>query len=276
MAFWRGISENSISDHASNLLSTLSCFRSSAEFRPIIFIAHSLGGLVVMDALLSSRTSSEPHLRRILDCVRAILFLGTPHYGVALADTGRRLVGLVSLTAAKTNMKIVSVLQRDSEVLSRIQKGFHELLRSQQRDRTHALEITCCYEELPLIGNTVVVPRESAILRGYSAIGIHADHRGIARFASADDPGFISVLGELRRWTDKVAYADDHHDKELWDIEGKQSHDVLCGWECKRRGNDEGCRDASAGAITIWGDVTKSIIANGDHVIHGNLTFGGS
>lgn len=90
------------------------------EARPIIFIAHSLWGLVVKDALLSSRSSPEQHLRQILDCTRAILFLGTPHYGADLADIGQRLIGLASLATARTNQRIVSVLRRKSEVLARI------------------------------------------------------------------------------------------------------------------------------------------------------------
>ncbi|KAI1742692.1 Alpha/Beta hydrolase protein [Xylaria scruposa] len=273
IGFWRGISGNSIGDHSNNLLSALSCFRCDAEFRPIIFIAHSLGGLVVKDALLSSRTSPEPHLRRILDCVQALLFLGTPHYGADLADIGQRLIGLASLTTAKTNQKIVGVLQKDSEVLSRIQKGFHELLRSQHKEGTRTLEITCCYEELPLMGMSEIVPSESAILHGYPAIGIHADHRGIARFASAEDPGFVSILGELRRWVSQVAY-DDEHNKEVWDVERKRSSNALGGWTGGKRRDDEDCGDA--GMIRIWGNVTKSVIANGNQIIQGNLIFGGS
>ncbi|KAI0971312.1 Alpha/Beta hydrolase protein [Xylaria arbuscula] len=271
IGFWRGISGNSIGDHSNNLLSALSGCRSDDEIRPIIFIAHSLGGLVVKDALLSSRTSPEPHLRRILDSARALLFMGTPHYGTDLADIGQRLVGLAGLTAAKTNQKILGVLQRDSEVLSRIQKGFHELLRSQLQDGTRTLEITCCYEELPLMGVCEVVPSESAILYGYPSIGIHADHREIARFASTDDPGFVSVLGELRRWIGQI-YAEDEDNKQTWGIQKECNRNPPYDWTDGRRGDSEDCR----GAITIWGNVTKSVVANGNQIIHGNLIFGGS
>ncbi|KAI1120345.1 Alpha/Beta hydrolase protein [Nemania abortiva] len=270
IGFWRSISRNSIGDHSNNLLSALSSFRSNAELRPIIFIAHSLGGLVVKDALLSSRASPEPHLRRILDCVRALLFLGTPHYGADLADIGQRLVKLAGLTTAKTNRKIIGVLQRDSEVLFRIQKGFQELLRSQQKDGTRTLEITCCYEELPLMGMSEIVPSESAVLHGYPAIGIHADHRGIARFASADDPGFVSVLGELRRWIGQVVPTDDELEKEVGAVKRKRSNNR---WANRKRGG-KSCGDT--GAITIWGNVTRSVITNGDQIIQGNLVFGGS
>lgn len=229
------------------------------------------------DTLLSSRTSPEPHLRQILDSTWAILFLGTPHYGADLADIGQRLIGFAGLTTARTNQRIVGVLQRDSEVLSRIQKGFQELLRSQHQDGTRALEITCFYEELPLMGMSEIVPSESAILHGYPAIGIHADHRNIARFASADDPGFISVLGELRRWIAQMAeVVDDNGDKGVWDIQKKRSSDLTLGhgWNDTKRADGEG--GETDGTITIWGNVTKSVIANGNQIIQGNLVFGSS
>ena len=40
----------------------------------------------------------------------------------------------------------------------------------------------------------------SAKLPAYTPIGIHKNHTDMARFESEDDPDFISVAGELRRW----------------------------------------------------------------------------
>lgn len=44
------------------------------------------------------------------------------------------------------------------------------------------------------------MPQDSTILPQYTKIGIHADHMGMTKFASAEDPGFLAVCGELRRW----------------------------------------------------------------------------
>lgn len=41
----------------------------------------------------------------------------------------------------------------------------------------------------------------SATLPAYMSIGIHANHMGMTKFAADDDPGFVSVAGELWRWT---------------------------------------------------------------------------
>lgn len=45
---------------------------------------------------------------------------------------------------------------------------------------------------------------ESAILPMYISIGIHSNHMEIAKFVSEDDPGFISVTGELCRWVKEL------------------------------------------------------------------------
>jgi len=46
-----------------------------------------------------------------------------------------------------------------------------------------------------------VVPSHSAILPGYIPIGIRGNHMDMTKFEHEEDPGFIAVAGELRRWT---------------------------------------------------------------------------
>lgn len=40
----------------------------------------------------------------------------------------------------------------------------------------------------------------SATLSAYPSIGIRKNHKDMARFEVDDDPGFVSIAGELRRW----------------------------------------------------------------------------
>jgi len=151
---WGGlVSQNRIADHALNLLTTLAAYRRDAGVgrRPIIFVCHSLGGLVCQDALVVSRQRPEPHLRDISILTRGILFLGTPHRGSDLARWAEMLAGAVG-NVKQTNRRIVEVLKRDSEVLSRVQDGFHTMLLSRSQDGLPPIEVACFYEELPLPG----------------------------------------------------------------------------------------------------------------------------
>jgi len=201
VADWRAmVSKNRIGDHSRNFLAALATYReeSDTNSRPIIFVVHSLGGLVCEDALLSSKNSADRHLQNILDCTRGILFLGTPHSGSALARWAELLAKSIGLIK-QTNSQILQVLQTDSEVLARIQTEFHTMIRARANRGDPPIAIICFFEELPLPGIGEVVPKHSAILSAYQQIGIHDDHMGMTKFEVENDPGFLIVAGELGR-----------------------------------------------------------------------------
>ncbi|KAF4999831.1 hypothetical protein FGRMN_2211 [Fusarium graminum] len=154
-------------------------------------------------ALVSAKQRPEQHLQDIANFTRGVIFLGTPHRGSSLAEIG----GLVSRSVGmlkKTNSDIVEVLARNSDILARIRNGFAALLMTRSKDESSMIEITCFYEELPTKRLGVVVPKYSAILPGYTSIGIHRDHGEMTKFCNSDEPGFIAICGELKRWTKKI------------------------------------------------------------------------
>ncbi|KAK4118485.1 hypothetical protein N657DRAFT_583555 [Parathielavia appendiculata] len=190
VADWRGVvAQNRIGNHAWNLLTSLATYRERDE-----------------TALVTSRQRPEEHLQNILQSTRGIAFLGTPHHGAGLARWAELLsrhIGLVK----QTNTEIVAVLRRESEVLARIQDGFHTMVKARSREGQGQIDITCFFEELPLPG----VGQHSAILPGYIPIGIHSNHMDMARFVSANDPGFTAVCGELRRWIKEIDTSERRH-----------------------------------------------------------------
>jgi len=142
-------SVNRIGNHAEALLGALTRRRerTDSEHRKIIFVMHSLGGLVVQNALALSRSSPEVHLQEMEARTVGLAFLGTPHFGADLVSWGgygTRLLNIVK----KTNKEIVQVLEPDSEMLATIQKRFHEILRSRAA-KNQPVAVTCFYEELP-------------------------------------------------------------------------------------------------------------------------------
>ncbi|PMD55379.1 uncharacterized protein K444DRAFT_511611, partial [Hyaloscypha bicolor E] len=69
-----------IHDHAVDLLTLLRNERdSTSSTTPLIFVCHSLGGLIVKEALISAQ--NDENFASIYNCTRALLFFGTPHRG---------------------------------------------------------------------------------------------------------------------------------------------------------------------------------------------------
>jgi hypothetical protein len=154
VGLWNAVSNNRVANHAENLLGDVTRLRerTKSEDRTLLFVMHSLGGLVVQNALDLSRCSPETHLRQFEAKTLGLLFMGTPNFGSNKAKWGNLCATMLNL-CKKTNAPIVRVLQPDSELLALIQKKFYELLRLRQID-SRPIQITCFYEELslPIVG----------------------------------------------------------------------------------------------------------------------------
>lgn len=204
------VSTNRLIDHATNFLHILAADRTTPNIssRPIIFVTHSLGGLVCKEALLLSRDNAEHHLRSIFESTKGIIFMGTPHKGSWMARWAKIPVSAIGLIMP-TNPSLLDVLQTDNQYLESIQTRFSVMLR-EQRESGRQLEVTCFFEELSLTTqpkNCLVVSKDSAVLEGYNPLSIRADHRNMVRFASEEDAGFKRVLGELARWRYQIGNA---------------------------------------------------------------------
>jgi pimeloyl-ACP methyl ester carboxylesterase len=67
--------------------------------RPIIFVAHSLGGLLVKQLLRSAWELHVQHWEELAVNVRGIIFLGTPHTGSGLAALAKAISIFSGVTA---------------------------------------------------------------------------------------------------------------------------------------------------------------------------------
>lgn len=218
---WKPASISRLSNHAENLVGDLVRKReqTETETRNIVFVAHSLGGLVTESALCVSRNNAEAHLRQIERYTAGIAFLGVPHCGANLASWGK--FGAQMLSVLKqSNKAILGALEPGSEMLREVEKGFHSILRL-RKDEGSEISITSFYEELPVIQIGEIVPLHSAEIKGYSCFGIHANHMDMTKFPDREDPGYDSVLGELQRWkktAKRIAVIDPQSDPILWKI----------------------------------------------------------
>jgi hypothetical protein len=193
-------SKNRLTDHAINLLIDLTNDRAScnASGRPLIFVAHSLGGLVCKEAILLSRNNPELHLCDIFEHTTGIMFMGTPHRGSWMADWMKIPASGLGILKS-TNKPLLQVLGTDDQLLESIQTRFWSMVRG-QRESGRRLEITCFFEELPLPVVGQVVSKMSATMEGYTSVSVHANHRDMVKFRTENDNGFKRLVGDLMRW----------------------------------------------------------------------------
>lgn len=189
-----------LTNHAEAMIGQLLRQREASDTinRPLIFIAHSLGGLVTQCALRLSSTSASPRLQTLEKCTKGIVFLGTPNLGSDLASLGSLAASLANLTVS-ANKDIVGVLKPDSEVTRMIQTDFYNLLNS-RISSGKSLDVTCFFEELEVPGAGLIVPFHSAQIQGYPCYGIHEDHMDMTKFADRNGNSYKQILGELKRW----------------------------------------------------------------------------
>lgn len=191
-------SQGTIFHHAQALLSDLFMIRPSIsdKEKPLIFIAHSLGGIVVKDALGLSRNDLT-HLQEILPAVKGVIFLGTPHRGSKVASIGKVAFEVSRLFFQKPNLDVLRGLERNSEILDRISRAFGEVLAA------GSLKVHSFHEELDTKGTTIVDSSSSTIGYLHETTGtLHANHRNMAKMSSLDDIKFKRVLAVIRRWTE--------------------------------------------------------------------------
>lgn len=103
----------------------------------------------MQQALVTSSRSVEKYLQNILKRTFGLAFMGTPHHGSDMAKWAETMGRFTSLFK-QTNQEILRPLERESQILARVQDEFHTLLRSQRTYNLRELEIFCFYEELPL------------------------------------------------------------------------------------------------------------------------------
>ncbi|KAI3326553.1 ankyrin [Xylariaceae sp. AK1471] len=211
------ISQNRLSDHAGDFLFALEDCRQQNPCRPLIFIAHSLGGLLVKDTLRISKyyEHSEPDRSNIYESTTNIFFFGTPHVGADPRNTlHRTLTNLTKALGFQVNKEIVQTLMPGVE---RTKLLAEDILKwtSECGWTVYTFQEECAHSAL---GVKIVEDSSSSINdpRHKRIVHIRADHVDMCRFSSADDPEFHKVSSALLRAQEQLIYlrSSSHSDAE--------------------------------------------------------------
>ncbi|CCA76564.1 hypothetical protein PIIN_10557 [Serendipita indica DSM 11827] len=190
-------STNTIQRHAMGFMQAVERARKGVERRPIIFLAHSLGGIILKQALVLCQNQPQGRpLHGILTSTHAVLFFGTPHSGSEGVPFLQVLNQLLSVYM-QTNNRVLQHLRENSEALEDIQATFTQA--------SAGLHIVYFYEEYatPLVGgrHRVIVPHHSAVVSGDpNALGVSlfADHVNMVKFLTRETGNYQTVLYYLR------------------------------------------------------------------------------
>jgi len=193
--------QSEIADFARALLEEVKGERVTKEHqrRPLIFVCHSMGGIVVKKAFNIS-VVDEDRYEIIRKAVPAIVFLATPHRGSDFADFFKGIAGLMNAPiigtayTGKIRNDLIKSLSKHSTTLSAISQDF--------RRHTKDLKIFSFLETMstpPL--KVKVVDEMSGRLDVDTETSFPmpgCDHRTICRFSGNDDVNYKKVLRILK------------------------------------------------------------------------------
>ncbi|KAF8425285.1 WD40-repeat-containing domain protein [Tirmania nivea] len=166
---------------------------------PIIFICHSMGGLVVKRACVKASGDGDKRMREISAKISGIIFLGTPHRGSSQAKTLNNVVSLLGRGGSgKAYLKDLTV---NSALLQMLNDDFRHLA-------TRINLFSFWEKKKTRIGGfeQMIVEQYSAIL-GYAEEGsapLLADHHLICKFSSPEDPNYAIVTSTILAIVEKI------------------------------------------------------------------------
>ncbi|XP_077611249.1 protein SERAC1 [Crocuta crocuta] len=139
--------------------------------RPVIWVSHSMGGLLVKKMLLEA--SKKPEMSTVINNTRGIIFYSVPHHGSHLAEYS---VNIRYLLFPSLEVKELS---KDSPSLKTLQDDFLEFAKDKNFRVLNFVETLPTY-----IGSMIklhVVPVESADLGIGDLIPVDVDHLNICK-----------------------------------------------------------------------------------------------
>ncbi|RMJ03475.1 hypothetical protein CDV36_014999 [Fusarium kuroshium] len=195
--------KKSIEGVARKMLNSLKQARENCPHRPIIFIGHCFGGLVLQKA------HSWTHLSK---SVVGMVFLGTPHYGIANSSgltTQGHIYQAISKMSRVVEDNALRNMVHDDDVLRETVDSFLVRINTLNPKPT----LFSFYEEKPTrvgllagldIDPEFVINQTSGVLSGHDSEGLELDHFAMNKFEDSQDNHFQCVARELKQIAKKI------------------------------------------------------------------------
>ncbi|PQE13411.1 multiple ankyrin repeats single kh domain-containing protein [Rutstroemia sp. NJR-2017a BVV2] len=197
------------------LLVALRSGREDCKKRPIVFIGHSMGGLVIAKAItiLNAQQESFPLM---LEAISAAIFFGTPFAGAPVAACAAMYAYWAAKHHKATTSKLLEIMEPGNEALRELKDEFRRV-SAKTRNK---IELLCFWEEqptdfcqmaaLPAVFGLAkrLIPKElsefvsktSATFEGdVPNYGLASNHRDLVKFDSARDGRWNLVENILKK-----------------------------------------------------------------------------
>lgn len=172
-----------LADRATILMDQLSSRRTPDK--PLLFITHSLGGLIVKQALRKCSDSGNEKNKRVSKQTIGVFFIATPHHGAKLATTISAIIKSVS--------KTVEELNYSAEPLIELASWFSNWAN------TKKIKVESYYE-LENTYSALIVDKVSAnpnVLE-CDPIAVQSDHINITKLSDSENQLYKSVSTKLK------------------------------------------------------------------------------
>ncbi|KAI5836715.1 hypothetical protein DFP73DRAFT_453508, partial [Morchella snyderi] len=114
----------SITSYATELFQRLSGARDHARQRPLVFICHSFGGLIVKQTLVTAATTRKPGTDEVLESADQILKSTAALLLYGVPNRGLRIESLLPMVRGQPNHSLVEALKPESTYLELLHHNF--------------------------------------------------------------------------------------------------------------------------------------------------------
>lgn len=189
------ITQGSIESRAQEFLDHLAAAGVGEGGRPVVFVGHSMGGLIVKSIVAQAMDSERKEERAVADSTKAIMFLGTPHRGTPVAKLKQHMQMLLSPSVE------VREMEENSSALLKLHEKF---LRTVERFGGRRLEVVSIAEGNPTVLTPFklsyeVVTEQSAKIEVGDYYKLADDHLGICKPSSRQSFLYRRLLETIRR-----------------------------------------------------------------------------
>ncbi|KAJ5278291.1 hypothetical protein N7524_004444 [Penicillium chrysogenum] len=204
---------NTILDYGRELIEEIKKIRNTTELqqRPLIFIAHSFGGIILAHCLVKARQTIEgghPAILSLHPATYGMILFAIPHKGLVIDDIQQMLAG----NKSHPREKLLHEISIQSDKLIDQLADFKNLIGNRKVVSFYETEQTRRLERNPDSGLwertgdfITIVGTDSALLQlpdcMEEKVPLNADHSMVAKFNARSAPGYESVRDRLLQFS---------------------------------------------------------------------------